>query len=75
MTNEDLRRHASPVRKAVLLDVSTEDCLHKIYGRLVQLLIRERDKERGIRNPEDGTWEQITDESEGASLATPANHP
>src|SRR5258708_21559774 len=30
MTNKDLRRHASPVREVVLLDVSIEDCLHKI---------------------------------------------
>src|SRR5260370_8326132 len=32
MTNKDLRRHASPVRKAVLLDVSTGNTLHKLYG-------------------------------------------
>ena len=49
--------------------------MHKIYGGYGGPLIRERDKERGIGNPEDGTWEQISPGSEGASLATPANHP
>jgi hypothetical protein len=38
------------MRKAVLLDVLTHNCLHKIRGELVQLLIRERDKERTICN-------------------------
>src|SRR6266404_4572599 len=60
MTNKHLRRHASPVRKAVLLDVSTGNSLHKIYGGYGGPLIRERDREREIGNPEDGTWEQIS---------------
>ena len=41
----------------------------------VDALIRERDKERGIHDTEDGTWEQITHGSEGASLAEPGNNP
>jgi hypothetical protein len=41
----------------------------------VGALIRERDQERGIHNTEDGTSEQITHGSEGASLATPGNNP
>jgi len=41
----------------------------------VDALIRERDKERGIHDTEDGTWEQITHGSEGASLAKPGDNP